>query len=169
MFYHKDMRILIIEDVKKLALYIKRGLEAKGFNVDCVYDGEAGEMKAFDEEYDLIILDLMLPKKNGISICKAMREENVPTPVLMLTAKKDVEDKVNGLNCGADDYLTKPFDFKELLARTQALLRRPKEKLPDTLKVGILALTIVQWLLKGVKADKAKFERVCCFGIFDAQ
>ncbi len=129
------MRILVVEDVKKLASYIKKGLEAQSYSVDCVYDGDTAEHKALVGEYDLILLDLLLPKKDGIAVCQTLRQKGLPTPILMLTAKREIEDRVNGLNCGADDYLVKPFDFEELLARIRALLRRPKEKLPEILKV----------------------------------
>ena len=129
------MRILVVEDVKKLASYIKKGLEAHSFSIDCVYDGEIAEHKALAGDYDLILLDLLLPKKDGISVCQTLRQKGLSTPILMLTAKREIEDRVNGLNCGADDYLVKPFDFEELLARIRALLRRPKEKLPEILKV----------------------------------
>ena len=128
------MRILIIEDNQKLAGYIKKALEQKSYSVDCVYDGEIGEKRAIFGEYDLLILDIMLPKKDGFSVCKNLREKNINLPIIMLTARGELDDKVVGLDCGADDYLVKPFELKELLARTRALLRRPKEKTTEILK-----------------------------------
>lgn len=121
------MKILIIEDEKKIADSIKKGLRQENHIVDVSYDGTAGFDLASSEKYDLIILDLMLPGMDGWTICKKLRsEERVDTPILMLTARGSVDDKVEGLNIGADDYLPKPFSFEELLARVKALGRRPK-------------------------------------------
>jgi two-component system copper resistance phosphate regulon response regulator CusR len=122
------MKLLLVEDNQKLASYIKKGLENQSYAVDCVYDGNSAEKQALYGDYDLIILDIYLPKKDGLAVCKSLRENNVNTPVIMLTAKGEIEDKIFGLDNGADDYLAKPFDFNELLARIRALLRRPKEK-----------------------------------------
>jgi DNA-binding response OmpR family regulator len=127
------MRILIIEDQKKLVAYLKKGLENKSYSVDFSYDGEDGEKTALYGEYDLIILDILLPTKDGIEICKNIRKKNIHTPVLMLTAKDSIDDKILGLDVGADDYLIKPFAFGELLARIRALLRRPNKKVPEIL------------------------------------
>ncbi len=118
------VKILIIEDEKVLADSLKLMLASKGFEADAVYDGESGEQYAMLNIYDLIILDIMLPKQNGYQVAKAVREKRNTTPILMLTAKSDIEDKVQGLNSGADYYLTKPFDARELLACVNALLRR---------------------------------------------
>jgi len=118
------MKILIIEDERVLADSLKLMLQSKGFETEAVYDGESGEQYAMLNIYDLIILDIMLPKKNGYQVAKAIREKRNATPILMLTAKSDVEDKVQGLDAGADYYLTKPFDARELLACVNALLRR---------------------------------------------
>lgn len=118
------MKILIIEDEKVLADSLKLMLRSKGFDTDAVYDGEAGEQYAKLNIYDLVILDVMLPKKNGFQIAQSLRKEKFTVPILMLTARDDVEDKVKGLNSGADYYLTKPFDSRELLACVNALLRR---------------------------------------------
>ncbi len=118
------MKILVIEDEKKVASFIKKGLESEGFNVDTAYDGIEGIRKAYDPGYDIIILDLMLPEKDGLSILNQIRNDKIATQVLILTAKGNVEDRIEGLNLGADDYLTKPFAFGELLARVRALLRR---------------------------------------------
>lgn len=118
------MRILVVEDEKKVASFIKRGLEQEGYAVDAVYDGVQGLEYAEVNEYDIIILDIMLPKKNGLDVLREAKEKGIKTPVLLLTARDAVEDRVKGLNLGADDYLTKPFAFEELLARVRALTRR---------------------------------------------
>ncbi len=128
------MRILIIEDEKKIADSIKKGLEQETYACDVSYDGEDGHYMASSENYDLIILDLMLPGMDGMEICQSLRAEKIDIPILMLTAKSEVEDKVDGLNCGADDYLSKPFAFTELLARMKALLRRPQKNTGTILK-----------------------------------
>lgn len=127
------MRILIVEDNQKLAGYIKKALEQKSYSVDCIYDGEVGEKRAMFGEYDLLMLDIMLPKKDGIAVCKSLRQENINLPIIMLTAKGELDDRVEGLDSGADDYLVKPFELQELLARIRALLRRPKEKVAEVL------------------------------------
>jgi len=134
------MRILIVEDEHKIAAAIKKGLEQENFAVDVAYDGEEGYDFASTEEYSVIVLDIMLPKLNGIEICARLRKADIKTPILMLTAKDEVDDKVHGLNSGADDYLPKPFAFSELVARIRALSRRPKSLLGNTLKVGNLEL-----------------------------
>lgn len=134
------MRILIVEDEKKIADSIKKGLEQETFAVDVAYDGKYGYDLASSESYDLIILDLMLPGIDGLEICRRLRENDNHSPVLMLTARGNIEDKVTGLNTGADDYLAKPFAFEELLARIKALTRRPRETLPTILKTGDLTL-----------------------------
>ncbi len=136
------MRILLVEDEKKLADVLAQGLTQKGYAVDIINEGD----KAFDRislnhiDYDLVILDLMLPGMDGASITKAVRERDITVPILILTARDEVESKVNLLLSGADDYLVKPFSFDELLARIQALLRRPAEMLPSTLKVRDIEL-----------------------------
>lgn len=118
------MRVLVVEDEKKVASFIKRGLEEESFSVDVAYDGEEGLDMASNNPYDVILMDLMLPKKDGLSVIRELREQDIATPVLCLTAKDAVEDIVEGLETGSDDYLTKPFAFGELLARVKALLRR---------------------------------------------
>ncbi len=118
------MRILIIEDEKKVAAFIKRGLEQESYAVDVVNDGIEGGHYAEVNEYDAIILDIMLPQKSGLEVLKDLKAAKVKAPVLLLTARDTVEDRVKGLNLGADDYLTKPFAFEELLARLRALMRR---------------------------------------------
>ena len=134
---HFIMRILVVEDEKKLASFIKRGLKEKGYAVDVAADGL---FMARENPYDLVILDVMLPGKDGLFICKELRRANIAVPVLMLTARDDVEDKVSGLDAGADDYLTKPFEFAEFLARVRALLRRKEGQRENRLKVGDLEL-----------------------------
>lgn len=118
------MRILVVEDEKKVASFIKRGLEEENFAVDVAYDGDEGLYLAENNPYDVILMDLMLPKKDGLSIIRELRDKEITTPVLCLTAKDSVEDIVSGLDSGSDDYLTKPFAFGELLARVKALARR---------------------------------------------
>lgn len=134
------MRILIAEDDRKVAGFLKKGLKEEQYAVDVCYDGEEALFQAQVNQYDLIILDVMLPKKNGFAVCKAIREEGILSPILMLTARDQLEDKVKGLQEGADDYLTKPFAFEELLARIQALLRRTQDYKTKTLKVGDLEM-----------------------------
>lgn len=134
------MKILLVEDEHRIAQSIKKGLEQERMAVDVAYDGIEGYDLAIDEEYDLIILDLMLPGMNGLEICTKLRENKKESPILILTAKGGVEDKVEGLNRGADDYLTKPFAFEELLARIRALVRRPKNINEEILKVDDLTM-----------------------------
>lgn len=129
------MKILVVEDNKKLAENLKQGLMQEGYAVDVLEDGLVAERRILinRDEYDLIVLDRMLPGKDGMLVCSNWRENGVVVPVLMLTALGTTEDKVVGLDAGADDYLAKPFAFKELLARIHALLRRPKQSFPDIL------------------------------------
>lgn len=146
------MRILIIEDEKKIAEFIKRGLKEEGYSVDLAYDGEEGFFLAANNEYDLIVLDLMLPKIDGISVCRRLREKKATTCVLMLTARDTVKDKVNGLDSGADDYLTKPFAFEELMARIRALLRKKNSETTTKLQVADLVLDLLTHRV--TRADK---------------
>ncbi|MEJ2616525.1 MAG: response regulator transcription factor, partial [Ignavibacteriaceae bacterium] len=134
------VRILVVEDEKKVASFIKKGLEEEYYSVDTAFDGKEGFRLALNEEYDLIILDVMLPYKDGFTILKELRSDNVQTPVLFLTAKNSLTDKIEGLNIGADDYLTKPFSFEELVARVRALLRRISVSKSTDLKAGDLIL-----------------------------
>lgn len=134
------MRILVVEDEHRIANTIKKGLEQERYAVDVAYTGTDGFDLGSTEEYDLIILDLMLPEMDGLDICKELRKKQIHTPILILTAKGQIQDKVEGLNCGADDYLTKPFSFEELLARTRALTRRPRNSLSTVLTVDDLHL-----------------------------
>ncbi len=134
------MRILVAEDEPKLAALLRRGLQEEGYAVDVVSDGLAAAVRASATEYDAVVLDVMLPELDGFQVCRRMREAGVWSPVLMLTARDGVEDRVTGLDTGADDYLTKPFSFAELLARLRALARRgPVERAP-VLEVGDLRL-----------------------------
>lgn len=142
------MRILVIEDEHKIANSIKRGLEIEGYAVDTAYDGMTGFDLSSSEDYDALILDLLLPKMDGITICKRLREDGIHIPILMLTAKGQVEDRVEGLNSGADDYLPKPFAFEELLARVKALTRRPQKGLDTKLKVSDLELDTINYSVK---------------------
>lgn len=140
------MRILVVEDEVKIASAIKRGLEMHGYAVDAVHDADTGYSYASDPDYDAIVLDRMLPgSMDGVVLCQKLRDEGVHTPVLMLTARGTIGDKVEGLNSGADDYLVKPFSFDELTARVRALLRRPRASTGTVLKVGNLELDPVQF------------------------
>lgn len=134
------MRLLVVEDEKKVASFIKKGLEEEGYAVDLAADGETGLMMGLDGVHDLIILDVNLPRMDGLSVLQELRKKKVTTPVLLLTVKATIEDKVLGLDSGADDYLTKPFAFQELLARVRALLRRRAEADSPLLQVADLAL-----------------------------
>lgn len=145
------MRILIAEDDRKVARFLERGLREEHYAVDVCGDGEEALELAEVNPYDLVILDVMLPKKNGFSVCRELRQQGIMTPILMLTARSQLEDKVRGLQQGADDYLTKPFAFEELLARCQALLRRSQDYKTQSLKVGDLVLDPVS---RQVSRDK---------------
>lgn len=135
------MHLLLIEDDQRVARFIQKGLKAERYRVELATTGPVGIEMGLTGVYDLILLDLILPGETGIEVCRQLRENQIKTPILMLTAKDSVEDKVTGLGVGADDYLTKPFAFEELLARIQALLRRPGElDLLPTLTVADLAL-----------------------------
>lgn len=134
------MRILVVDDDRRLCSVIKRGLLEETYAVDVAYDGEEGEYMGEVNPYDLIILDIMMPKKDGIEMCKELRSKRINTPILMLTAKDAVEDRVRGLDAGADDYMVKPFSFNELLARVRALLRRDAITKSPEIKLGDLVL-----------------------------
>lgn len=134
------MRILIVEDNMKIAQNIKTILEHHSFSVDVAPDGEVGERMALSPIYDAIILDVLLPKKDGLSVCKNLRQREINTPILMLTALGEIEDRIDGLDNGADDYMVKPFAMKELLARIRALLRRPIEKYSEVLSAQDISI-----------------------------
>ena len=144
------MRILVVDDDRRLCAIIKRGLLEEAYAVDLAYDGEEGEYLAEVNPYDLIILDIMLPNKDGIEVCHELRAKKINTPILMLTAKDTVEDRVTGLDTGADDYLVKPFAFSELLARVRALLRREGISKSPELRVRDLTLnTLTRQVWRG--------------------
>ncbi len=134
------MRILLIEDEKKVANFIKKGLEEEGYAVDWAADGKTGCSMGLDDVYDLMILDVNLPHKDGLAVLRELRSKNITTPILLLTVRATIEDKVIGLDTGADDYLPKPFAFQELLARVRALLRRRGEAETPVLTVADLSL-----------------------------
>ncbi|KKT35709.1 MAG: Two component transcriptional regulator, winged helix family [Candidatus Collierbacteria bacterium GW2011_GWB1_44_35] len=142
------MRILVVEDEHRIGTSIKKGLELEKFAVDLAFDGRDGFDLASTEDYDCLILDLLLPGLDGITICKKLRELNIHTPILILTAKSQLEDKITGLDSGADDYLTKPFSFEELLARVRALTRRSSGGHNPVLKVGDLVLDTISFQVK---------------------
>jgi DNA-binding response OmpR family regulator len=142
------MKILIVEDEHLIATSIKKGLEQEHYTTDIAFDGLEGYDLASTGDYDIILLDLMLPGLDGLSICKKLREEKNNTPILMLTAKSQLEDKIKGLNSGADDYLTKPFAFEELLARIRALSRRPQQTTGKVLTVCDLSLDTTTYQIK---------------------
>jgi heavy metal response regulator len=146
------MRILIVEDEKALANIIKKGLEEEGYAVDVAYNGEEGLFMAQNEPSDLVILDIMLPIIDGMTILRRIRKTGISTPVLMLTARDAITDKVSGLDSGADDYLTKPFHFEELLARIRVLLRRDSEAKTSVLRIGDLNIDMASHEVK--RAEK---------------
>lgn len=135
------MKVLVVEDEQRIADYIKKGLELKSYIVDVSYNGEDGLAMAASENYDVIVLDRMLPQIDGLEICRQLRKQDNNTPILMLTAKTTVDDRVEGLDSGADDYLGKPFAFVELIARIKALARRPQDKITTT-KLSSHGLTL---------------------------
>ena len=137
------MRILVVEDEKKVAAFVRKGLEEEGYAVDVAIDGEKALYMAEMSDYDLIILDWMIPKKDGLAVLGQLRASGLTTPVILLTARDAVQDKVLGLNTGADDYLAKPFDFAELLARVRALFRRGKSDASTVLEVGDLRMDLL--------------------------
>lgn len=147
------MKLLIVEDEHKIANSLQKGLSHEGYTVDVAYDGEEGFDLASEGGYDVVILDRMLPLMDGVTICKKLRDAHIHTPVLMLTAKGEIDDRVEGLNAGADDYLIKPFAFAELLARVKALTRRPKEAFVQSLKVDDLTLDPISYTVKRGESD----------------
>jgi len=142
------MRILVVEDEHQIANSLKKGLELESFAVDTAYDGIEGYDLAATEDYDAVVLDLLLPGMDGMEICRKLRAEKIHTPILILTAKGQLEEKVDGLNSGADDYLVKPFAFEELLARIRALIRRPKTTNGITLSLDDLSLNTLTYEVK---------------------
>jgi len=146
------MKILVVEDEHLIATSLKKGLEQENYIVDVAFDGLKGFDLASSGDYDIILLDLMLPGLDGLSICQKLRSDNNHTPILMLTAKSQLDDKIKGLNCGADDYLTKPFAFEELLARIRSLSRRPQKINGTVLSLGDLTLDTISFVVK--RGDK---------------
>ena len=162
------MKILLVEDEKQLNEALSQILINEKYSVDSVYNGEDGLDYGLTEIYDVIILDIMLPKLNGLDVVRRLRKENIKTPVILLTAKGEIEDKVKGLDCGADDYLPKPFATEELLARLRALTRRQGEIINDnTLEVGDIKLNISSYELEGpwnsIKLSLKEYEIIRCF------
>ena len=150
------MRLLLVEDDEKIASFILKGLKEAGFAVDHASDGETGSDLALNEEYDTAIIDIMLPKLDGLKLIERLRSQDINTPVLILSAKRSVEDRVKGLQTGSDDYLTKPFAFSELLARVQALIRRASDiSEPVCLKIADLSVNL---LTREVVRNNAKIE-----------
>jgi heavy metal response regulator len=142
------MRILVVEDEQKVASFVKKGLEEEYYAVDCAYDGEEALFMVETNDYDLVLLDIMLPKVDGLEVLRGVRQKGLTIPVLMLTAKDSVEDVVKGLDAGGDDYLTKPFAFAELLARVRALLRRKEREPGVELRVADLVLDPVTHMVR---------------------
>src|SRR5579864_3074366 len=149
------MRILLVDDDVKFTTLLRSGLEEQGYAVDLAHDGDEGYQFATTEPYDLIVLDVMLPGLDGFQVCQRLQSERRNMPILMLTARDAVDDRVAGLDCGADDYLTKPFAFRELLARSRALLRREASSRDPVLRVGNLEVDTVS---HGVRRDGTRIE-----------
>lgn len=149
------MRVLVVEDERKVASFIKRGLEEERYIVELAMDGETGLDLALNNVFDAIVLDVMIPKRDGFEITKELRAKGNHTPILLLTAKAGVNDKINGLNLGADDYLTKPFNFEELTARLRSIMRRSSPEKSTKLQVGDLILDTVTHIAyrKGVEIE----------------
>jgi len=155
------MKILVVEDEHRIAHYIKKGLEMKSYVVDVAYDGEAGLDLAMADDYDLIVLDRMLPKLDGVEFCAQLRAVKNHVLILMLTAKNEIDERVEGLDAGADDYLGKPFAFTELLARIRALARRPQQQIETKLQVADLVLNTINYQVlrsgQEIKLSKQEF------------
>ena len=135
-------KVLVVDDEKLIVKGIRFSLEQDGFEVDCAYDGEEALQMAKETEYDMVLLDVMLPKLDGLEVARRLRSAHVSTPILMLTARDEISDKVKGLDCGADDYMTKPFDPKELIARIKAVIRRTQSVVAPELEIAFPNLVI---------------------------
>jgi DNA-binding response OmpR family regulator len=142
------MKILVVEDESRIAISIKKGLQQERYVVDIAADGEEGYDLASSNSYDVILLDILLPKMDGVTVCRSLRGDGIKTPILMLTAKGQIHDRVTGLDAGADDYLPKPFSFEELLARIRALARRPPNTVQSILRAGNLVLDSTRFEVK---------------------
>ncbi len=167
------MRILVVEDEHLIANSVKKGLEQERYAVDVVYDGTSGFDLAVTEDYDVIILDLMLPGMDGMAMCKELRKKQIHTPILMLTARGQVQDKVEGLTAGADDYLAKPFSFEELVARVRALTRRPQkiiESKIDPQKYGLSSkeFSLLEYFLQNPEKIISKEQIISHIWNYDA-
>jgi two-component system copper resistance phosphate regulon response regulator CusR len=164
------MRILVIEDNERLAGLVQQGLEEQGYQVDTSHSGRAGEELAAKDQYDVIILDVMLPDHDGVQVCRELRRRGLSTPILMLTALAATEEKVSGLDAGADDYLTKPFDFEELVARVRALMRRSQANEGASLRFGGIEMDLVG-AQGGARRQSGGTDRegVCAAGVLHAQ
>lgn len=161
------MKVLVVEDEHLIANSLKKGLEQEYYTVDIAFDGITGFDLASSGDYDIILLDLMLPGLNGLSVCRKLRHQNNHTPILILTAKSQLDDKIKGLNCGADDYLTKPFAFEELLARVRALSRRPQQTITKILTIADLSLNTSTYQVKRaqttIKLSSKEYSLLECF------
>jgi len=147
------MRVLVVEDEPRVAAFIAKGLREQTYAVDIAADGDQALYEASINQYDIVLLDVLLPVKNGFEVCRELRRKRFVAPILILTARDAVDDRVTGLDCGADDYLCKPFEFKELLARIRALLRRGQQVRPEVLKVADLALnTLDHTVTRGARS-----------------
>ncbi len=147
------MRILVVDDEENIANYLKKGLNESGYNVDTAFDGEEAVYLASINDYDLILLDIMIPKIDGIQVCKTLRKSHNSSYIILVTAKDKVDDKVIGLDAGADDYITKPFAFAELLARVRAILRRGSEDKENILKIKDLEVNLLNREIKRGNID----------------
>ena len=160
------MKILIVEDEHLIANALKKGLQQEHYTVDLAFDGLKGFDLASTGDYDLVLLDLMLPSLDGFEICQKLRQLQIHVPILILTAKSQIEDKIKGLNCGADDYLTKPFAFEELLARIRALTRRPQNSTTEIITVGDLSLNLSTYEVtrqsKTISLSAKEYSRLEC-------
>ena len=147
------MRILLVEDDSRLANVIAKGLRENSYAVDAVQDGESGLYQASINDYDMIVLDVLLPKRDGYEVCRELRARGNTTPILMLTARAAIDDRITGFDAGADDYLTKPFSFRELLARIHALLRRDSHLRPDVFEIGDLVVDLISHRVSRANRD----------------
>src|SRR5690242_2773078 len=147
------MRILLVEDDTRMANVIAKGLRENSYAVDVVHDGENGLYQASINDYDVIVLDVLLPQRDGYEVCRELRTRGNTTPVLMLTARAAIDDRIDGFDAGADDYVTKPFSFRELLARIHALLRRDSQLRPDLLQIGDLVLDSISHRVSRANRD----------------